>query len=452
MKYKTVKKLWLAAAILTTTTSLWTNVNAMETPAASGAGVIRALNEQRILSEQYALQQIQTGAGELAEGEAAGEAEINDVAELSLGNAEEEMPAADQPELAVAIAPNYVNIRKEPSTEGEVLGKLYRNTVGVIEAAEEGWYYITSGSVSGYVSAEYVCVGEEARALAEEIGTQLARVTTTTLKVRTEASTEAAVLGLVPGGDILTVTETLDGWLKVDAEEGEGYVAADYVETYTEYPHAESVQEEAERLAREEAARRAAQEAEARRKAAEQQAAAQKKAAAQMSEVPDFDKMDERTLSMNRLAAGIVMTCKGMPFFQAGEEFARTKHGEGNSFKSSWQLNKIDWTRALEQEELVDYYRGLLALRRKFQAYGTCEPDCKKTFFRENQIAGYELEYPNGRAVCVFYNPWEKEALQKLPEGNWKLLCDGKRCAEDGAEMKESMMLPAKSMVLLARE
>ena len=145
--------------------------------------------------------------------------------------------------------------------------------------------------------------------------------------------------------------------------------------------------------------------------------------------------MDERTLSMNRLAAGIVMTCKGMPFFQAGEEFARTKHGEGNSFKSSWQLNIIDWTRALEQEELVDYYRGLLALRRKFQAYGTCEPDCKKTFFSENQIAGYELEYPIGRAVCVFYNPWEKEALQKLPEGNWKLLCDGKRCAEDGAEI-----------------
>ena len=107
---------------------------------------------------------------------------------------------------------------------------------------------------------------------------------------------------------------------------------------------------------------------------------------------PDFDKMDERTLSMNRLAAGIVMTCKGMPFFQAGEEFARTKHGEGNSFKSSWQLNKIDWTRALEQEELVDYYRGLLALRRKFQAYGTCEPDCKKTFFRENQIPPVALK------------------------------------------------------------
>ncbi|HCJ75092.1 C40 family peptidase [Thermoguttaceae bacterium LCP21S3_D4] len=305
MKYKTVKKLWFAAAILTTTTSLWTNVNAMETPTASGAGVIRALNEQRILSEQYALQQIQTGAGELAEGEAAGEAGIDGVAELSLVNAEEGMLAADQTELAVAIAPNYVNIRKEPSTEGEVLGKLYRNTVGVIEASEEGWYYITSGSVSGYVSAEYVCVGEEAGALAEEIGIHLARVTTTTLKVRTEASTEAAVLGLVPEGDILTVTETLDGWLKVDTEEGEGYVAADYVEAYTEYPHAESIQEEAERLAREEAARRAAQEAEAKRKEAEQQTAAQKKAAAQQQTGQKAGQnQNNRQQSTNHTAAG----------------------------------------------------------------------------------------------------------------------------------------------------
>ena len=300
MKYNTVKKLWLAAAVLTTTTSLWTNVNAMEAPTASGAGVIRALNEQRILSEQYAIQQIQTAAGELAGGEAAGEIEADDVAELSLANAEEKMPVAVQPEFAVSIAPNYVNIRKEPSTEGEVLGKLYRNTVGIIEAAEEGWYYITSGSVNGYVSAEYVCVGEEARVLAEEIGTQLARVTTTTLKVRTEASTEAAVLGLVPEGDILTVTEILDGWLKVDAEEGEGYVAADYVEAYTEYPQAESVQEEAERLAREEAARRAAQEAEDRRKEAEQQAAAQKKVAAQSQK--------SKQQSTNQTAAGTSST------------------------------------------------------------------------------------------------------------------------------------------------
>lgn len=272
MKYKTVKRLWLAAAIFTTTTSIWTNVNAMETPAVSGAGVIRALNEQRILSEQYAMQQVQE------------EIAVSSIEETAVGNVEEEKTETVQPELAVAIAPNYVNIRKEPSTEAEVAGKLYRHTVGTVEQTEDGWYLITSGEVRGYVSAEYVSTGEEAYALAEEVGTHLARVTTTTLKVRIEPSLDAKVLGLVPEGDILTVTENRDGWLKVEVEEGEGYVAAEYVEAYTEYPHAESIREEQERLAREEAARKAAQEAqeqEARKKEAEKRAAERKVAGQQ---------------------------------------------------------------------------------------------------------------------------------------------------------------------------
>lgn len=140
--------------------------------------------------------------------------------------------------------------------------------------------------------------------------------------------------------------------------------------------------------------------------------------------------MDERTLSMNRLAAGIVMTCKGMPFFQAGEEFARTKHGEGNSFKSSWQLNKIDWTRALEQEELVDYYRGLLALRRKFQAYGTCEPDCKRHFSvkTRSQVTNWNTRMAAQSASSTIHGKkklcrnFRKETETAL---RWKTLCRG---------------------------
>ena len=66
----------------------------------------------------------------------------------------------------------------------------------------------------------------------------------------------------------------------------------------------------------------------------------------------------------------------------------------------------------------------------KFQAYGTCEPDCKRAFFRENQIAGYELEYPDGHAVCVFYNPWEKKLCRNFRKEletalRWKTLRRG---------------------------
>ena len=51
-------------------------------------------------------------------------------------------------------------------------------------------------------------------------------------------------------------------------------------------------------------------------------------------------------LAQNRLAAGIYLTSFGLPFMQAGEEFARTKKGVGNSYRSSPSLNRLDWNRA----------------------------------------------------------------------------------------------------------
>lgn len=174
-------------------------------------------------------------------------------------------------DIAIAQVDNYVNVRSTPSEEGEVLGKLYNNSAATVNAVEGDWYQITSGSVTGYVKQEFVVVGNEE--LARSVGRRLATVNTETLKVRTDASLEAPVLGLVPGGDDLTVLEELDGWVKVTMEEGEGYVSTDYVSLSTEYVKAESKAEEEARLAKEEAERKAAEEA--ARKAA-QRAASQK--------------------------------------------------------------------------------------------------------------------------------------------------------------------------------
>lgn len=184
-------------------------------------------------------------------------------ASASAGEAHAENP------IAVATVDSYVNMRMDPSTDSEVVGKLYRHSVGTVLGEENGWYLMESGSVTGYVKTEYVLTGAEGQALAEEVGQRLADVTTTTLKVRTEPSTEASVLGLVPEGDTLSVTEELDGWVKVVVEEGEGCVSADYVNVYTKNVEAESREEEEARLAEEEAERQAAEEA-ARRTAANQ--------------------------------------------------------------------------------------------------------------------------------------------------------------------------------------
>lgn len=166
--------------------------------------------------------------------------------------------------LVIAKVNDYVNVRDSASEEGEVVGKLYDKSVGTFISEENGWYQIQSGSVTGFVKAEYVVTGEEAIELAKEVGVRIATVTTTTLKVREAPGMDATVLGLVPIEDQLSVLEELEGWVKVSIEEGEGYVSHEFVTLSTEFVEAESKVEEEARLKAEEEARKAAQAAAAK--------------------------------------------------------------------------------------------------------------------------------------------------------------------------------------------
>lgn len=161
--------------------------------------------------------------------------------------------------LVIAQVNNYVNVRDLPGEEGNIVGKLYDKSVGVFIEEENGWYKIESGSVTGYVKGEYCVTGEAAVELAKKVGTRIATVTTTTLKVREQPSTDSSVLGLVPIDDDLLVTEELDGWVKINIEEGDGYVSTDYVTLSTEFVKAESKAEEEARLKKAEEERKAAE-------------------------------------------------------------------------------------------------------------------------------------------------------------------------------------------------
>ena len=150
-------------------------------------------------------------------------------------------------------------------------------------------------------------------------------------------------------------------------------------------------------------------------------------------EKPEFTARDTVALAQNRLAAGIYLTSFGLPFMQAGEEFARTKKGVGNSYRSSPALNRLDWNRAEQYHALVDYYRGLLALRAAFPLLGSTDrhaPEALQFFALEQPLVGWTLPAVWGdgaawSALCVFYNPTETACTVSLPAGQWKLLSDG---------------------------
>lgn len=174
--------------------------------------------------------------------------------------------AAVKKNICIAKVNDYVNVRKGPSEEDEIVGKLYDKSAGQVLEETDGWYKISSGSISeGYVKKEYVVVGAEAEELAKEVGTRMATVITQTLRVREEATTESSILGLVPEGEELIVKEEVEGWVKVSIEEGDGWVSMDYLTLRTDYVQAESKEEEQARLEKEAAARKAANAAAAKK-------------------------------------------------------------------------------------------------------------------------------------------------------------------------------------------
>ena len=166
--------------------------------------------------------------------------------------------ASEYADMLVAAVDDYVNIRAKASKDSEAVGKLYRKNVGTVLEEKDGWYKIESGNVKGWVKGEYVAAGDEKKI--KKAGRRVAIVNTETLFVRKGASTDESVIDMVPEGEDLTVVdESIDGWVGVSVDEGDGYVSAEFVELKTEYTYAESKEEEAARLKKEEEERKAAE-------------------------------------------------------------------------------------------------------------------------------------------------------------------------------------------------
>lgn len=164
----------------------------------------------------------------------------------------------------------YLNIRDTPSQDGAVLGKLYVGSMAKIVETEGDWTRISSGSVEGYVSNDYIVTGAEAEEIARRDGKIIGTVLEGGLRVRENPGTDADVLSIAGEGEQFEVAEELEGWVGVRySEDTVAYLSADYVTVDFELGEAVSIEEELEaiRRAEEEAARKAAEAAKAQEEA-----------------------------------------------------------------------------------------------------------------------------------------------------------------------------------------
>lgn len=141
-----------------------------------------------------------------------------------------------------------------------------------------------------------------------------------------------------------------------------------------------------------------------------------------------FETRDEEIVRAYKLAAAIYFCCQGRIFFQAGEEGVRTKLGDENSFRSSPEINRIDWKRCYEYEDILNYYKGLIALRRQMDGLTEKTENAVKNIYNKkisgNGVVEFLVKNKKSRweTVAICFNSTKETQETKLPEGNWELL------------------------------
>lgn len=91
-------------------------------------------------------------------------------------------------------------------------------------------------------------------------------------------------------------------------------------------------------------------------------------------------------VKMNKLAGAILNTSQGITFTLAGEEMCRTKAGNTNSYKSSPDLNKIDWTDIVRYADVVSYYKGMMKIKSAFSPITSMTNDYQLAYNITNSL------------------------------------------------------------------
>ncbi|MDF2907712.1 MAG: hypothetical protein K0R34_3033 [Herbinix sp.] len=152
--------------------------------------------------------------------------------------------------IGISVAKDFVNIRKEASTDSEVLGKLYKDSAVEILDTEGDWYHVESGSVKGYVKEEFIRTGIPDDELVENYGKLSIVVTVDGLNVREKADIEASKMTVIYRNEIYPVMETKGDWFKINIPEDktDGYINCEFADLIIDFKDAISKEEEAEIL------------------------------------------------------------------------------------------------------------------------------------------------------------------------------------------------------------
>lgn len=131
-------------------------------------------------------------------------------------------------------------------------------------------------------------------------------------------------------------------------------------------------------------------------------------------------KEDNREIRLQRMkmCMAAVLLAQGIPFIHSGQEFARTKHGKGNTYNDSDDINQLDYARRDRYQELVDSTKALIRIRKEHPAfrYSNTQTMQENISFADidRKVLIYQL-HDKQEDIMVFFNPTMEEFSYHLP-------------------------------------
>ena len=150
---------------------------------------------------------------------------------------------------------------------------------------------------------------------------------------------------------------------------------------------------------------------------------------------------DEERFAMNRLCEEIIFLSKGTPFMLAGEEMLRTKQGDHNSYKSSDEINNLDWealTPGSLQMRMRNLVKGLIALRKANPFFTQGEPECE---ILDNNAIRVVWTMDGKTVAAALINLNDEPISAEFPEGAWTVLYAGESSDETTVGAKDVLIV-----------
>ena len=145
-------------------------------------------------------------------------------------------------------------------------------------------------------------------------------------------------------------------------------------------------------------------------------------------------------LRMDKLAQTAVLTSQGVPFLFAGEEIFRTKGGDENSYKSPDSVNAIDWTFKSRYNDLFQYYKALIAIRKAHPGFSLPSANDVRTHVEfpscPSNVVVYRIKGLEGidtaKSLIVVFNGNTRLVKVDIPKGIYRILAMAGKADPDG--------------------